>query len=130
VLESLSAYLLLGQKLLQGDRGCEGAWNFGPAPGNSATVTEVLTRLREFWPGVEWRTTSQPQPREAQSLCLDSSKAYSELGWQPVWSLDAALRATAEWYRGYFLDRHAESQSQLQRYVAHARDAGLQWAAA
>ena len=130
VLEPLSAYLLVGQKLLQGERRCEGAWNFGPAPAKGATVTDVLTRLREFWPGVEWRTTSQPQPREVQSLSLDSSKARADLGWRPVWSLDAALRATAEWYRRYFLDEHTESRSQLQRYVVHARDAGLEWTAA
>jgi CDP-glucose 4,6-dehydratase len=130
VLESLSAYLLLGQMLLQGDRSCEGAWNFGPAPGSGVTVTDVLARLREFWPGVEWRTTSQPQPREAQSLSLDSSKARAHLGWRPVWSLDVALRATAEWYRRYYLDQQTESRSQLLRYVVHAREAGLEWARA
>ena len=130
VLEPLSAYLLLGQKLLQGDHSCAGAWNFGPAPGDGVTVTDLLARLREFWPGVEWRTASQPQPHEAQSLSLDSSKARSSLGWRPVWSLDAALRATAEWYRRYLLDDHAESRSQLRRYIVHARDADLQWAEA
>ncbi len=129
VLESLSAYLLLGQKLLEGERACEGAWNFGPGPQDNCTVTDVLTQMRAFWPALAWQVTRQPQPQEAQLLRLDSSKARRELGWRSVWSLDATLRATAEWYRRYLEDGGAESRAQLGQYVVHARDAGLQWSA-
>ena len=129
VLESLSAYLLLGQKLLEGERAYEGAWNFGPRPDDKCTVAEVLTRMRTFWPGLAWQLTPHPQPHEAQLLFLDSSKAQGKLGWRPVWPLDAALRATAEWYRRYLEHGDTESRSQLGQYVVHARDAGMAWAA-
>jgi CDP-glucose 4,6-dehydratase len=129
VLESLSGYILLGQKLLEGERACAGAWNFGPRPDDNCTVAEVLTRMRTFWPTLAWHLTAQLEPREAQHLSLDSSKAREELGWRPVWSLDAALGATTEWYRRYLDQGRVESRSQLGEYVLHARDAGLEWAA-
>lgn len=130
VLESLSGYLLLGQKLLSGNRAYEGAWNFGPRREDSCTVAEVLTRMRSFWPMLTWRATERPQPPETLLLSLDSSKAKRDLRWQPVWSLDDALRATAQWYRLHLEAHRSDSRVQLQQYVKNARDAGLAWAAA
>ena len=130
VLESLSGYLLLGQKLLERCCECEGGWNFGPGPEDSCTVAEVLKRMRVFWPELAWQITLQQQPHEAQMLCLDSGKAHKELGWHPVWSLETTLRATADWYRRYQDDGRAESRSQLRQYVADARAAGLVWSSA
>ena len=127
VLESVSAYILLGQKLLDGHRHYEGGWNFGPAPDDNCTVAGVLTRMRAFWPELAWQMTQQPQPYEAQLLSLDSGKARAELGWRPVWSLDATLRATAEWYRAYLEHGVAGSRSQLRQYVAGATAARLAW---
>jgi CDP-glucose 4,6-dehydratase len=127
VLESLSAYLLLGQKLLEGRCECEGGWNFGPGSDDNCTVAEVLNSMRVFWPGLAWQVTQQAQPHEAQLLYLDSGKAHTELGWQPVWSLQTTLRATADWYRHYQDDGRAESRSQLRQYIADARAAGLAW---
>jgi len=127
VLEPLSAYLLLGQKLLEGCCECEGGWNFGPGPDDNCTVVEVLKRMRVFWPGLAWQVTQQTQPHEAQLLYLDSNKARKKLGWRPVWPLETTLRATADWYRHYHEDGRAKSRSQLKQYVADAREAGLSW---
>jgi CDP-glucose 4,6-dehydratase len=127
VLESLSGYLSLGQRLLEGNRECEGAWNFGPGADDNRTVTDVLTRMRVFWPELAWKVTERPQPHEAQLLYLDSGKARDELGWHPIWSLDTALRTTADWYRLYLETGRAESRSQLMRYVADAHANGVTW---
>jgi CDP-glucose 4,6-dehydratase len=127
VLESLTGYLLLGQKLLAGDRDGEGAWNFGSGSDDKRTVADVLTQMRTFWPGLTWQLSSGPQPHETRLLHLDSSKARAKLGWEPVWSLETTLRATAEWYQGFLATRHAESRSQLRQYVADARAAGCEW---
>jgi CDP-glucose 4,6-dehydratase len=32
---------------------------------------------------------------------LDSTKARTELGWEPLLGLDDGLRLTAEWFRAY-----------------------------
>ncbi|MCX7140513.1 MAG: CDP-glucose 4,6-dehydratase [Proteobacteria bacterium] len=129
VLESLSGYLLLGQKLIEGHKQFAAGWNFGPGPEANCTVAEVLTRLRAHWPELTWQTTIAPQPHEASLLYLDTTKARAQLGWLPVWSLDDALTATADWYRAYLDTARVESRSQLAAFIAKARATGLEWAA-
>jgi CDP-glucose 4,6-dehydratase len=129
VLESLSGYLLLGQKLIEGRREFAAGWNFGPGPDANCPVAEVLVRLGAHWPELAWQTTSAPQPHETSLLHLDSTKSRTQLGWMPVWSLDDALTATADWYRAYLAAGRIESRSQIAAFIAKARTAGLEWAA-
>ena len=70
VLESLSAYLLLGQRLLQGDKTCAAPRNFGPANEDNQTVLEVFNRLSVHWPSLRWHVTDQPQPLEPRFFTL------------------------------------------------------------
>jgi CDP-glucose 4,6-dehydratase len=127
VLEPLSGYLLLGQRLLGGNRGCGRAWNFGPAADASRTVADVLSSMATFWPQMSWKLGSGPQPHEAQFLALDSSQARQELAWQPIWSFDATVEKTANWYRRFLETRAVETRSQLNQYLAGARQAGAVW---
>jgi CDP-glucose 4,6-dehydratase len=127
VLESLAGYLLLGQKLLAGERDFATAWNFGPDSDDSCTVVDVLARMKAFWPQLSWRIGRETQPHEAQWLSLDSTKAREKLGWRCVWPLDTSIRVTSDWY-GRFLDRgDAESRSQLKQYVADAYRKRVMW---
>jgi CDP-glucose 4,6-dehydratase len=130
VLESLSGYLLLGQRLLAGDARVEGAWNIGPEPEANRKVADVLGALRAHWPELSWRVTADPQPHEANLLYLDSAKAKGLLGWQTVWRLDEGLRRTAEWYRAYIGGGAVRSRDQLSAYVGDARALGLAWVGA
>ena len=127
VLESLSGYLLLGQRLLEGARTCAAAWNFGPASDDDLPVAGVLKEMSAFWPRLRWRMTKEQQPHEAPFLSLDSSKACAELGWRSVWTLKEALQATAEWYDRYLESRQIVSRAQLVEYVGRARERGLGW---
>src|SRR5690606_1047405 len=74
VLECLSGYLLLGQRLLEGKKEFAEAWNFGPAPEDNRTVAEVLAALQRFWPQLAWNVSAAPQPHEANLLYLDCAK--------------------------------------------------------
>lgn len=130
VLECLSGYLLLGQKLLEGRGEFADAWNFGPDPDDNRTVEEVLIALRAHWPHFARHVTRKPQPHETGFLYLDSAKARIRLGWRPVWRLEQGLEATARWYRSQAETGVIESSSQLTRFVADARAAGQVWAAA
>lgn len=127
VLESLSGYLMLGQKLLEGQRDFAQAWNFGPEPEGNRKVAEVLGHLASSWPEVKWHTTDQPQPHEANLLYLDSAKAHSLLQWRPVWRLDQALAATADWYRAWLQHGQVESGKQIAAYVEAAAQAKAAW---
>jgi CDP-glucose 4,6-dehydratase len=128
VLESLSGYLLLGQKLIEGNENFEGAWNFGPERNGNRTVANVLNKLQTNWPEMQWHHTMAPQPHEANLLYLDSSKAHDQLGWQPVWSLDTTLEKTADWYRNFQNNQTTISTQQLAQYVEAAQNRQVDWA--
>ncbi len=101
VLDCLNGYLTLSQKLLSGDERCASAYNIGPDSASNLSVHDILTKLKLSWPKLDWqvRTSNEDAAKhEAAFLYLDSSKAKQELGWKPVWSIDEALQATAEWY--------------------------------
>ena len=128
VLESLSGYLLLGQRMLAGHRDAAQAWNFGPPQEGNRSVAELLDGLAAHWPQMRWEVSDTQQPHEARLLYLDASKARGELGWLPVWDFNQTLAATADWYRAWYEQRQLLSATQLDAYVIAARQTGLAWA--
>ena len=130
VLDCLSGYLAVGQRLVTGETNCAEAWNFGPDAQGSRTVEQVLADLSREWPQLTWDVTGIPQPHEAAQLQLDSAKARLELGWRPVWDYDTALRHTADWYRAWLENGTVLSSADLATYSADASAAGLGWAKA
>jgi CDP-glucose 4,6-dehydratase len=130
VLDCLSGYLLLGQRLLAGDASCAEAWNFGPGGDGNRTVEQVLEDLARTWPQLRWQVASSPQPHEAGLLQVDSAKAKMHLGWQPVWKLEESIHHTASWYRRFLESGEVCSADELNVYVADAVNSGLGWATA
>jgi CDP-glucose 4,6-dehydratase len=128
VLESLSGYLMLGQQLLEGRKEFAQAWNFGPEPEGNRTVSDVLGYLSRHWPEMRWHITDRPQPHEANLLYLDSAKAHSLLDWRPVWGLEPALSATANWYRAWLERGELETGKQIADYVKAATERHAGWA--
>jgi len=122
VLEPLRGYLLLAERLWNVGADYSGAWNFGPEESDIRTVRHVVESLAQHLPGLRWTQDDTPQPHEAGLLRLDSSQARLRLAWQPVWRLDTALEATAEWYLAWQSgqDLRALTEAQLQRYEAVA----------
>ena len=130
VLESLSGYLLLGQKLIDGDKNFDGAWNFGPERSGNRTVADLLNTLQTDWPEMQWHQTPAPKHHEANLLYLDSTKAQDLLGWQPVWNLDTALEKTTDWYRTFLDTKITISRQQLAQYVEAAKNTQVGWVSA
>jgi len=116
VLESLNGYLKLGEQLLKGNASAATGWNFGPQLSDCIPVKDVLEKSAKVWSDVRWTQDSGSNPHEAPLLMLDSSKAKKELGWNPVWNLDAAVSKTISWYKTYFETKKAETESQLEEY--------------
>lgn len=127
VLESLSGYLLLGQRLLEGQRDFATAWNFGPDHSGGLQVREVLRALCLEFPELRWEQVGTPL-HEAGMLKLDSAKARHELKWQPVWDVQEALTKTAQWYKKYIHQGEVISQIQLKEYLKMAKDSRVVWA--
>ncbi len=127
VLDCLSGYLMLGERLLAGQHRCAEAWNFGPDRESNQPVAQVLAALQASWPAVNWRCADAAGPHEAQLLHLDSSKARQSLGWRPVWTFAESIAATAQWYRSWIASGEVISQSQLQQYIDTATERGVLW---
>lgn len=100
VLEPLSGYLTLAEKLFRNPGEFASAWNFGPSGERSMTVGELVARLHSAF-GSAGAVERQPgsHPHEAQFLRVDSSKSHALLGWRPKLDETAAVDWTAQWYR-------------------------------
>lgn len=101
VLEPLSGYLMLAERLCTDGASFAEAWNFGPADGDVMPVRRIIEHLAEMHKNVNWKCDGTPQPHEAHYLKLDSSKANSQLGWRPRWKLTEALDKTVEWHQAW-----------------------------
>lgn len=102
VLEPLSGYLLLAQKLYEDGAHYAEGWNFGPAEEDAWPVEWIVQRLcRQWGAGARYEIDEGDHPHEAHYLKLDCSKARSGLGWHPRWDLDKALDSIIEWTQSY-----------------------------
>jgi CDP-glucose 4,6-dehydratase len=102
VLEPLSGYLVLAQRLYeQGVDYAEG-WNFGPKDEDAQPVQWIVERLTQEWgDGATWQLDGGDHPHEAHYLKLDCSKAKMRLDWQPRWGLAHTLEMIVVWQRAY-----------------------------
>jgi CDP-glucose 4,6-dehydratase len=102
VLEPLSGYLILAQKLYAEGVRYSDAWNFGPEDYDVKPVEWLVKRLCSKWGGsASYIIEKGRHPHEAHYLKLDCSKAKSELGWRPRWNLEKAIDSIEEWTRVY-----------------------------
>ena len=119
VLEPLSGYLSLAQKLFECGTSYAEAWNFGPIDGDAKPVSWVADKLVNLWgAGARWEVDTSSHPHEASNLKLDCSKAAAKLGWNPKLELRVALEWVSEWYQGCRngKDMHELTQNQIIRY--------------
>ena len=132
VLEPLSGYLMLGERLLTGEAVAEG-WNFGPDPDNIRTVGELVEQLlAECGSGSAAEQAEPDAPKEAFALSLNIDKARERLGWRPVWDFERTIAETASWYKAWQKGDEpirALCAGQIERYERDAAALGVPWAA-
>jgi CDP-glucose 4,6-dehydratase len=102
VLDSLTGYMMLAERLVCASDGFADAWNFGPSPGEELSVLELVELFAREWDIANgWRLATGAHPPEAPLLRLDPTKAMRQLGWRPSLDQKAAIRETAAWYRAH-----------------------------
>lgn len=119
VLEPLSGYLMLAQRLHNEGQTWAEAWNFGPSDEDVVSVEWVVRRLTQKWDGsAAWRLDERRVTHEANYLKLDSSKCRARLGWRPRWNLDEALSHVVDWHKSWLdgRDMREFSLSQIASY--------------
>ncbi|CAG2148873.1 CDP-glucose 4,6-dehydratase [Cupriavidus numazuensis] len=119
VLEPLSGYLTLAERLYQdGTKFAEG-WNFGPSDEDANPVQWIVEHLAHLWgQGASWQLDDSSQPHEAHYLKLDISKAKTRLAWKPRWSLSTALGRIVDWHQTWLAkgDVQAMCHQQIAQY--------------
>lgn len=119
VLEPLSGYLVLAEKLFNEGQAYAEGWNFGPHDDDARPVQWIVERMVEAWnDSGSWRLDGGQNPHEANYLKLDISKARARLGWKPRWDLAAALERIIVWHRAWLAgdDVRALSLAQIEQY--------------
>lgn len=102
VLEPLSGYLLLAERLWKEGPTYGGAWNFGPPAHDAVSVSTLADELQRAWgANARWQHEPGDGKHEARTLQLDASKAELQLGWRPRWNFTRAVEETVGWYRSY-----------------------------
>ncbi len=101
VLEPLSGYIVLAQKLYKDQNKFSEGWNFGPQEKDVKPVDWILDRIISKWPGSSWELDQNSNPHEEYFLKLDISRAKSKLGWKPVWELSQTLEKIIIWHKAW-----------------------------
>jgi CDP-glucose 4,6-dehydratase len=119
VLEPLSGYLLLAEKLHGGNSfELQDAFNFGPNSDSCRTVGELVVECLRCWPGTWEAASVAGAPHEASLLTLSIEKANSLLGWWPRWSFAESVEHTVSWYREANSTARDVCLQQIERYVS------------
>ena len=124
VLEPLSGYLVLAQKLYEEGAAFAEGWNFGPNDEDAKPVQWIVEKLTQSWgEGARWVLDGGDHPHEAHYLKLDCSKAKARLDWYPRWHLENALAAIIDWQKKYHHgeDMQAVTLKQIEIYSKGAR---------
>lgn len=100
VLEPLSGYLRVGEKLIEDPVKYATSFNFGPHISANKTVWEVVSRLVGYYGKGRVVDVSNPADLHENTLLnLDVTKAYVMLGWEARWNLQEAIEKTVDWYK-------------------------------
>ena len=119
VLEPLSGYLCLAEKLYTESSAYAEGWNFGPYDEDAKPVQWIVEHLTQSWgEGASWQLDQNPQPHEAHHLKLDCSKARAKLGWHPRWQLKETITSIVDWHKAFLdkADMMAFTLSQISLY--------------
>lgn len=102
VLESVFAYLLIGQQQYQTPE-VAGYYNIGPDEQDCKSTGEITTLFCNYWGGGQtWIDKSQGTSlHESSYLKLNCEKMKNTFGWHPRWDAKTAIEKTVDWTKTY-----------------------------
>ncbi len=122
VLEPLSGYLLLAEKMITEGSNYADAWNFGPEDNDARNVEWITSTICKLWgEPASFSIDTNPQPHEANYLKLDCSKARAELEWTPKWDIETTLKSIVYWNKGFLKGENMRvlTEQQIEKYFEH-----------
>ena len=127
VLEPLTGYLLIGNKLLLKDKIFADSWNLGPSKNEFNSVAEVVNIAKKHWGKINFEFQENKDLHEAKLLKLNSNKAYNLLNWKSIWKLEEAVEKTVLWCKEFEEKNIISTEIQLEEYIHVAKKEKLTW---
>lgn len=134
VLEPLSGYLALGQKLFQGNPELKNqSFNFGPPTKVTQSVGDLITEMAQHWPGAKWSFEQEINSNKPEStlLKLNCDKALQMLNWNSVLDFSETIRMTGKWYQDFYGQNSSTisktTSRQIEEYTELATQSNLAW---
>jgi CDP-glucose 4,6-dehydratase len=128
VLEPLSGYLMVGQKLLERDITFASPFNFGPPVSEDLSVQGVVENLKKHWDVIDYIIKAPKEKmHEATLLKLDCTKANNLLNWRPSLEVEESLEMTIKWYKEFYENNSTITKQDLDLYIKKARNKNAAW---
>jgi CDP-glucose 4,6-dehydratase len=135
VLEPISGYLNLGQKIAEDDSFNGESFNFGPKSEHSHTVKNLLNDLSVHWNITDsskaYAITDNVKFHEAGLLKLNCDKALFFLKWTPSLEYHELIRFTSLWYYEYYKNTDKKmwdyTFDQIESYENIAKQKKIKW---
>ncbi|CAG0942930.1 CDP-glucose 4,6-dehydratase [Candidatus Brocadiaceae bacterium] len=130
VLEPLSGYLCVGQKLSEDPTLNGEPFNFGPPADQNYTVGELIAQMQKSWHGGVDVIQSNRDEKEATLLKLCCDKALHILGWKANMNFQETVKFTVDWYKTYYEQKEDVFNmtcDQIEDYVKMAAERKLIW---
>ena len=121
VMDSLSGYLLLGQKLLEQKTEFSDSWNFGPNTDSFISTLSLINMMKNHWDIISaQKSFKESNLHESKYLMLDSKKAEIRMDWNPVWDIENSVIKTVQWYKTFLEDGKIITANQINSYISDA----------
>ena len=104
VLEPLSGYILLAEKLNLLEEINGQSFNFGPLSNSNHKVIDVVQELSKNWEKSKWKiiNNNKNEFSESKLLKLNCDKALSLLNWEPTLNFEKTMQLTSNWYFDFY----------------------------
>ncbi len=107
VLEPLSGYISLAEKLNTEKHLSGESFNFGPPSNFDYKVIDVVKKLALNWDNSSWVIDKNEKKYiESKLLKLNCDKALALLQWQPNLDFEKTMKLTFDWYYNYYYDKN------------------------
>ena len=121
VIEPLSGYLLLAEKINNDQKKFSSSFNFGPFTDSNRSVKDLVNESLKHWEGEYFIQDNPEKLHEAGVLHLSIEKAMKYLLWKPKWDFEETIKKTINWYKNVYQENKNPTEcsiSDLNSYLS------------
>ena len=102
VVEPITGYIILAQKLSSNKKIFSEAFNFGPNKKNIVSVGKILKYIKLINPLIKWKIQKKTSFYESKYLSLNINKSKKILKFYPNLNILDGLKLTYDWYLQFY----------------------------